>query len=193
MSRSRKIIEILEGFKLGKLGAGVKLAKPVPTDDSQNSADTPSYTGYKIARTNWTKQKRTFADFWVNAVSWTEDNPPEPNVYKFLMICRIIKDNESYQIQVFGGSNLKAFLTTSPRAVNVGFMAIYDYSASSDKEANAFFQSKFKRIAGVGSFGYALNIGKLDKGWKLLEQNADPTLYLLNTSGVSVSSYFSRG
>jgi hypothetical protein len=192
MSKAREIKAILEGFKLGKLGAGkAKLAGPT-TDVPQPSQDEPltkpelavDKNGKRIYNVITSNALESDGGRDVAAIKWKETGD-----MRFLMIC-VDKKMGSYVLQIFGGKGLKLPTKKIPNLVDTQEFALFrGFSAKSRNEAEQFMWDTFHDIPKVGSLGYALATGKLGPNWKCSDFHGRFIEYLFRTSNVVKSSY----
>jgi hypothetical protein len=92
MTKSREIKEIIEGFKLGKLGAGHKF-KSVPEPEEFGEIE-------KFGSVEPDDDIEMTFGAWVKGYWWTESNG-----YNFLLAC-LRQTNKTYEFTIWGGKHL---------------------------------------------------------------------------------------
>jgi hypothetical protein len=195
MNRSRKIVQILEGFKLGTLGAGKKrFVEDPPTFSAVSKKSSvvrtkPEDMGYKIQRDRWHKG-RAYPDndnFFEFAMSWTEVNSVTKDRIKFCMYLYLAGN---YVITVYGGPNLKLVKDSLTFAENEDFFLNFELDNDDLNSANTLFNSFWKEIKWEGSFGLALAKEFLGDSWKLGNSSRNFKDYFERTTGTSEYSQF---
>jgi hypothetical protein len=190
MNRSRKIIQVLEGFKLGSLGARSKKPiavvpepEPMPREQPQTRDKEPQASSINpisppvklsspqpvsMKPMDWLTANPNFSDGTgaFDAVRWAEVCGSSKT--RFLLMCKRIGDN--YSLEVRAGSNLQVkFSGDRPVGQRQDFVLRGgDFSSSTGEEAAQEFHEIVKKIKVAGSFAEALTSGHLGHGWKTI-------------------------
>jgi hypothetical protein len=182
MKRSKEISTIIEGFKLGKLGAGKKKFAQEPEKDFSVVRQRRPFE--QLTRSTWIDDKKVPMSQWRGGVQWIESSG-----FKFFMYAQ--EDSEDrFPIYVVAGPDLKVTFHKGYPDYNKAVGAVYRLSSSEKKDAKAILTRFFDEIKNSGSFGYALATGKLEKGWRV---NPFLTQYLFDVAGIKTSPYFEFG
>jgi hypothetical protein len=173
MNRSNKVIEILEGFKLGKLGAGtLKLV-------GGSQPETPS----QVTHIKWLDENVVKRDDWALGVTWKEPD------FKFYFDVTEVNSG-TYEGLLVGGHELRVKFSVGdlPEFEDEEFRGAKRQISSSLSMAKDTCQSVMQIIKREGSLAAALVSGKLGKDWTFSGRVFEG--YVKDRTGVNKSPNF---
>jgi hypothetical protein len=164
MQKASQIKSIIEGFKLGKLGAGT----PRLSSDTTESPSVPVVD--KVV--GWANVTGDSDDSqFVGGYAWHESNE-----HNFLMVCFQIRPPDKnlalYEIRIFGGKGV-TFPTIKVTAKFPGhyhYVSYRRFFTQDHDQATKELVDVFNKIKATGSFGKSLADGQLRTGWTVIEK-----------------------
>jgi hypothetical protein len=177
MKKSRQVIKILEGFKLGDLGARKKRLAP-----EEIVYDTPQNMGIQITRKSWVDSTKVKTNDWITGVQWTESTVP---AMKFFMRCDA--GLNGYDVRIMAGCQLAVQFRSGALSRDIDFLGRFEFRTQSDEDAEKYIKIVFEKILVAGNFGFALATGKLGQvRFRNVQSFKD---YLYRTTKVISSPY----
>jgi hypothetical protein len=192
MNKAKTIINIVEGFKLGKLGAGkVNFLRGEQEDSGTISCGTDAFVGNKwmVIGSEIVNLKGKDVSF-VFGGKWKETNG-----YGFALVCFDTNSPSGFVIQVVGGLDYKP----PTKITSLNFSKAHDFKlfqwiGSLDTEdAKDLAKTHCNDAMIAGSFGCALVTGMLKGDWSVVQTRGSWIEYLQTTAGVTKSKYFEMG
>jgi hypothetical protein len=167
MNRSQRIVSLLEGFKLGKLGA----RSTNPVEDSPVAIETDS----RVEDIKWYRKNKKSREGWLGGVSWSEISEASGWYNNFFLVLDMSEDQQYYRIGVYGGGEYLKIINYGYEvgARHHAFDIEYDFKASDDMTAITKMKAVFGKIKEVGSFGSALASGQIGSGWQIYFEEHD--------------------
>jgi hypothetical protein len=187
MSQSQKIIKIIEGFKLGNLGAG----KPRFTEEPEFPLEDDS----QVENIKWYRKTKKSRKEWLGGVSWSETSEISQWENNFFMIFDMSDDHEYYRLGIYGGGVYLRIQNNGfdMSAQHHSFEIDLDFKAPDDESATKIMKQTMGRIKEAGSFGKALMSGAIGSGWSVYyEEGSYFQDYLLRKSGKNKSPHFGK-
>jgi hypothetical protein len=152
MSKAKEIKNLIEGFKLGKLGA---------SRSGRFSLD-PDFVKIVVFKT--LVPSGQYLPGCKSIVTWEESNG-------YVFVAGMFSVTKEYQIQILAGRDLKMPSSEIDQSTPLTdeFRLRHDYKFSDADEAVSFFKEILDSIKKAGSFGEALTTGKIGSGWKVFK------------------------
>jgi hypothetical protein len=184
MTKAQEIKNILEGFKLGKLGAGGKKLAPEYMEDLY------PIEAKKVFKDGVYVQDRDSSGKFVTVgFKWNELD----GRYKFYMRILAVSQLGKYKIIVFGGKNMNISFSRPPKDSALE----YEFVANNEFREFDHWREPLRVLTGFVdhmqngfSFGYELSKGSFGSAWTIPVGAANFGKYMSDVSVVEKSSHF---
>jgi hypothetical protein len=175
MTRAKEVKAIIEGFKLGKLGANKK--------SPRDSDEEPRIRDWGPIFHDPDDEEMVVAHEW-----------KEANDYNFLLVCRGT-GLFGYDVLIYGGRYFKrpsGEISNKNLPKNESFSLRLLFSASDHQEARDRVDEIIREIIVAKSLGKALATGKLHFGWGYMERESGFEDYMTALGEDMTSKYFEK-
>lgn len=175
MSKAQRIIIILEGFKLGDLGAGKKNYVEEPEAPFQGREKRPTD---RVHSSTWIDDDEVDTRTWLGGVKWIEASG-----FRFYMCCHEQPDEGKCVFYFAGGINLTVTTIQGDPEVRGTLFDGLLRQRLGRKAGLVMLRGLMENVKTNGSFGRALAFGKLGMVWKISHQKIFDQ-YIFETAGV---------